>query len=125
MRLFQRTEERYTNALITQGTYLIVEKLEILVQLTLMRRVFRWCEARERKELGPDKELKFQYDMKPFQKALMWADKEMDEDETICVITNLIYNDYMKGYIHPERRKLVFRKKDPFPPPAQWKPVSI
>ncbi len=39
----------------------------------------------------------------------------MDMDEIECVIANLIYKGYMKGYMSHQKKILVVSKADPFP----------
>jgi nuclear mRNA export protein PCID2/THP1 len=41
---------------------------------------------------------------------------EMDLDECECVLANLIYRKYVKGYISHKARTLVLSKQQPFPP---------
>jgi len=40
---------------------------------------------------------------------------EMDVDEIECVLANLIYNGYIKGYIAHQHGKLVVSKGNAFP----------
>ena len=49
--------------------------------------------------------------------ALNWNsyDKEVyDIDEVECIIANLIFNGYIKGYISHEKKKIVFSKENQF-----------
>ena len=39
----------------------------------------------------------------------------MDTDEIECVLANLIYKGYIKGYISHQHGKLVVSKGNPFP----------
>lgn len=39
-----------------------------------------------------------------------------EEGEVECLVANLIYRGYMKGYISHERKVVVLDKKEPFPP---------
>ena len=40
----------------------------------------------------------------------------MDVDEIECVLANLIYSGYIKGYISHQHAKLVVAKGNAFPP---------
>lgn len=40
----------------------------------------------------------------------------MSMDEIECIITNLIFNGYMKGYMSHQKKILVVSKAQPFPP---------
>jgi len=39
-----------------------------------------------------------------------------DEEETECLLANMIYKGYMKGYISHEKRMVVLSAKSAFPP---------
>lgn len=42
--------------------------------------------------------------------------EDIDQDETQCIIANLIYEGKIKGYISHQHQKLVVSKQQPFPP---------
>ena len=44
------------------------------------------------------------------------GEKDMSENEVQCILVNLIYNGYMKGYISHQQGMVVLSKKEPFPP---------
>jgi nuclear mRNA export protein PCID2/THP1 len=43
---------------------------------------------------------------------------EVDMDEVECIVANLIFRKYVKGYISHKSRVAVLSKVDPFPPLA-------
>jgi len=43
---------------------------------------------------------------------------DIDLDEIECILANLIFRGYVKGYISHAKRILVLSKKDPFPKSA-------
>jgi hypothetical protein len=47
----------------------------------------------------------------PFQ-----DDEDVDLDEVECIVANLIFQKFMKGYISHEKATLVLSVKDAFPP---------
>ena len=58
----------------------------------------------------------------------MMQEEDIDQDETECIIANLIYEGKIKGYISHQHQKLVVSKKDAFPPLASaiaWKIATI
>ena len=58
-----------------------------------------------------------QLDISVFVQSLRWMKLEnVDEDETECILANMIYEGKIKGYISHAHKKLVVSKKDPFPP---------
>ena len=58
-----------------------------------------------------------QLQMQDFQLALHVATgNSMDTDEIECVLTNLIFKGYIKGYMSHTKKILVVSKTQPFPP---------
>jgi hypothetical protein len=52
-----------------------------------------------------------------FQRALRWCGvDDVDLDEVECVVANLIFRKFVKGYISHKNRVVVLSKADPFPP---------
>lgn len=51
-----------------------------------------------------------------FQNALAWQDAAMDMDEVECIVANLIFRRYIKGYISHKNLVVVISKVDAFPP---------
>jgi hypothetical protein len=39
----------------------------------------------------------------------------IDLDEVECILANLIFKQYIRGYLSHEKRILVLSKKEPFP----------
>ncbi|EOD20428.1 hypothetical protein EMIHUDRAFT_463862 [Emiliania huxleyi CCMP1516] len=87
------------------GSYLLVERSKLIVYRNFFRRVAL---------LHPDKSTKL--DIKRFQACLKATNTEMEVDEIECILANLIYCGYIKGYISHAHGKLVVSKGAPFPP---------
>ena len=51
-------------------------------------------------------------------RAFAWLDIRMDLDEIECIIANLVFRGYIRGYISHTRRVLVLSKSNPFPTSA-------
>lgn len=51
-----------------------------------------------------------------FQAALTWQGAEVDMDGVECIVANLIYRKYVKGYLSHQHSVAVLSKADPFPP---------
>ena len=54
-------------------------------------------------------------DLKTFLRCLAAIGMDMDNDEVECVLANLIYAGYIKGYISHQHGKLVVSKGNAFP----------
>ena len=92
-----------------KGTFLLLAQSKILVYRTCSRR----CVPRERSQT----QLKLQL----FERALQCLGEPTDLAEVECVVANLIYRGYVKGYISHQKAVLVVSKKDPFPTAAVMK----
>ena len=49
------------------------------------------------------------------QEALEWQHLTLSMEEVECLVANLIYRGYVKGYISHSKRVLVLSKMNPFP----------
>lgn len=96
--------EKHEKFFISAGIYLIVEKLKITAYRNLFRKVFLV-------------ENTHQIDIASFQAALqVMGEKDVDTDETQCIVANLIYQGKIKGYISYQHKKVVVSKQTAFPP---------
>ena len=93
---------------IKQGTYLILEKLRMSVYRTLFKKVHAI-----HGELEPAKAN--QLALSKFQIALKFCGADVDVDEVECIVANLIFRKFIKGYISHKNRVVVLSKIDPFP----------
>lgn len=59
-------------------------------------------------------QIKLEYIAKSFKWLGMPIDLD-DLDEVECILANLIFKQYIRGYLSHEKRVLVLSKKDPFP----------
>lgn len=103
LRGFNRALDAHQALFIAHGTYLILEKLKVLVYRNLFKKIHLL--------LG-----KHQIQLAYFARALRWLEVPMEMDEIECVLANLIYKGFLKGYISHTSKVLVLSKKgDAFP----------
>lgn len=114
VQLFAQKMEEHASDFIKMGTYLSMMKLKFTVLRSLTRNVHREV----RKNLEEKQAHKM--DLAPFVHVFNWQDG-CDADETACIISNLIYQGALKGYLSHEHQKIVFAKDSPFPPPSKWR----
>ena len=58
----------------------------------------------------------FSYDvLAAYENTVRENDDRLDKTETECIVSALIANGYMKGYIAHAHEKVVMSRKDPFP----------
>ena len=108
--LFHSTMTTQQTRFIQDGTYLLLEKLQLAVVRRLLRRVWRIHASMA----DPSKAA--QIPLGRFQRALAWGGWGWGMDEVECVTANLIYRRYVKGYISHKNKVMVVSKNEPFPP---------
>ena len=93
-------------AFVRRGTFLLLEKVKILVYRNLFKKIYL--------VQGKATQLKLHL----FQRAFAWLGCPTDMDEVECILANLIFKGLIKGYISHQKQTLVLSKKDPFPTAA-------
>ncbi|KAL3794861.1 hypothetical protein ACHAWO_007635 [Cyclotella atomus] len=87
---------------IRRGTYLLLEKCKMICYRNLFKRVYMI--------IGKE-----QINLEYIAKSFKWLGMPIDLDEVECILANLIYKQYIRGYLSHAKRVLVLSKKDPFP----------
>jgi hypothetical protein len=96
--------EKHEKIFIKWGIFLILEKLKIITYRNLFKKVALLMNTH-------------QIPIDAFTTALkLMGEEDVDNDETACIIANLIYETKVKGYISHQHKKLVISKQTPFPP---------
>merc|ERR1711915_1074171 len=89
---------------IKWGIFLILEKLKIITYRNLFKKVSLLMQSH-------------QISVEAFTTALrMMKVEDVDNDETSCILANLIYQGRIKGYLSYQHNKLVVSKQNAFPP---------
>lgn len=96
-------------AYIASGTYLLLDKLRFSVARRLLKRV-----ALVHAQADPAKAS--QLPLARLAAALAWQGAPADPDAVECLVANLIFRRYVKGYLAHKSGVLVLSKADPFPP---------
>jgi hypothetical protein len=86
----------------SQGTYLLLEKCKTVAYRNLFKRVHFILD-------------KYQISLNDVANTFKWLGMPIDLDEVECIISNLIYRGYVRGYLSHAKRILVLSKRDPFP----------
>lgn len=105
LRTFQDGLVQYQDRFIRQGTYLLLEKCKTVVYRNLFKRVWKIMD-------------KHQIRLDQLSKAFKWLGMPIDLDEIECILSNLIFKGYIRGYLSHAKRTLVLSKRDPFPTSA-------
>ena len=88
---------------IKWGIFLILEKLKIITYRNLFKKVTLLMNSH-------------QISVDAYTTALrLMKVEDIDNDETACILANLIYQGRIKGYISHQHNKLVVSKQNPFP----------
>mmetsp|Transcript_31789 Transcript_31789/g.71289 ORF Transcript_31789/g.71289 Transcript_31789/m.71289 type:complete len:411 (-) Transcript_31789:24-1256(-) len=93
---------KHQDLFIRRGTYLLLEKCKMICYRNLFKRVY--------KIVGKE-QIKLDYIAKSFK----WLGMPIDLDEVECILANLIFKQYIRGYLSHAKRVLVLSKRDPFP----------
>ena len=98
--------DSHSLSLRSQGTYLLLEKCKTVCYRNLFKRIHL--------VIG-----KPQVSLAHVANAFKWLGiHNMDLDEMECILANLIYTGYIRGYLSHNKRVLVLSKRDPFPKSA-------
>ncbi|KAL1912133.1 COP9 signalosome (CSN) subunit [Sporothrix stenoceras] len=110
--VLQDCEEDYIKLRI----YLTVERGRDICLRNLLRKVFIAGGFEETTESGKPLMRKTRVPITHFTAGL-WVMKQtdLDMDEVECLLANMIYKNFMKGYIHHERGIVVLSKAEAFP----------
>ena len=96
--------EKNEKTFIKWGIFLILEKLKIITYRNLFKKVSLLMQSH-------------QISVEAFTTALkMMKVEDVDNDETSCILANLIYQGRIKGYLSYQHNKLVVSKQNAFPP---------
>jgi len=90
---------------LSRGTYLLLEKCKMVCYRNLFKRVYLI--------MG-----KHQIPLEQVARTFKWLGMPIDLDEVECILANLIFKNYVRGYISHAKRTLVLSKRDPFPTAA-------
>ncbi|KAJ1678047.1 COP9 signalosome (CSN) subunit [Spiromyces aspiralis] len=94
---------KHQNYLLRRGTYLIMEHIREISIRTLFYKVY---------VLGGENS---RMPIPLFKEALKLADIDVETAEVECILANMIYSNYIKGYLSHQHLMLVLRKQQPFP----------
>ncbi|CAB3997888.1 PCI domain-containing 2, partial [Paramuricea clavata] len=101
--LLNSTLEKHEAFFITYGVFLILEKLKLITYRNLFKKVYILLKTH-------------QIPLPAFVSALHFLQiDDMDVIEVQCIVANLIFEGYIKGYISHQHQKLVVSKQNPFP----------
>lgn len=87
---------------IEKGIYLILENSRIIVYLNLLRKIYMILGKNSR------------FELKAMVVCLKRIGVEMEIEDVECIISSLIYQGYVQGYISHEKKILVLSKDKPF-----------
>lgn len=106
--LLRRSIDQHQIKFIQAGTYFVVEKL----MFASYRRLFKRCQLTH---MAANPAKGHQVPLWLFQSVLSAQGLELDMDEIECIMANLIYGDYIKGYIAHKNKIVVVSKDNAFP----------
>lgn len=105
---FEQFLDKYETFFLKKNLYLVIEKLRAFVLLKLFKRIY--IENKRSSHL-PIPLVTKGLELSKFHKV----SNSLSNDETECLLSNLIYKGFVKGYLSHSNGVLVLSKKDPFP----------
>ena len=87
-----------------KGVYMLFEKLKLLAYRNLFFRFYKLSGE------------SFKISVTDLTKLVSSLGVDMGINEMECILANLIYRGFIKGYISHSHKKLVVSKTNPFPP---------
>ena len=99
---FDRLLQQHQASFVRLGVYLVLEQVKMIAYRNLFLRIFKLQNSTR-------------LSLQTFVQALEWMGQITELDEVECVLTNLIYQNKIKGYISHEKRFLIVSKTEPFP----------
>eukprot|EP00941_MAST-03F_sp_MAST-3F-sp1_P003835 g3835.t1 len=118
LREFQACLLQHQALFIAQGTYLVMEKLRFIAFRNCLKTVWKIRGSESRLDTG-DIQAVFKW-LGVFDDRYVGVDEEAASeedrlDDVECILANLIYKGFVKGYIAHKHRKLVVSKSNAFP----------
>lgn len=107
--LFEKASETLDLRMITLGTFLVCEKLKGFVMRNFIMRVYEGMKEEILSANFPVLKLSLIFEICKKNGSFD------DFDEFEFYLISVIYKGLIKGYIHNEKKEIVFSKKDPFP----------
>jgi hypothetical protein len=107
LKLFEEEVHRYQHLFVQRGVYLIVEKLKIITYRNFFKRICHITGSNKVPLTSCEAGLR------------LMGMHDADVDEIECILANLIFEGYIKGYIAHKAKYLVLSKVSAFPPIAQ------
>jgi len=103
IKVFEDLMELHQESFLKLGVYLVLERLKTVAYRCLYKRIY--------KIIGDSR-----VHLSIYEHVMKSLGEDVDLDEVECIISNLIWNNKVKGYLHHKKRMLVLNKKgDPFP----------
>lgn len=102
---FEAVREKYKYLWIKLGLYFILDKIELIILRNIIKKV--WVVT------GKSSVLDTELYMKAFN---LKSPTKFTLDEAECMIGNLILRGYVRGFVHPDMKKVVLSKDKGFPP---------
>jgi len=110
LRTFNSLFEEHQRTFIRLGVYLVLEQVKIIAYRNLFKRVHGIMKKRL------DANASNKLSIEDLEAIIQWlGETSVDMDEIECILSNLIHQSKVKGYLSHQKRTLVISKADPFP----------
>ncbi len=106
IKTFETILDKYQRSFIKIGIYLVIEQMKTILYRCLFKRIYHIVDNTR-------------INIVSIEAIFQWlGESDITLDEIECLVSNLIYQGKIKGYISHQKRFLVVSKTDPFPTSA-------
>jgi nuclear mRNA export protein PCID2/THP1 len=116
--LFDSALEEHEYLFIHKGLYLVLQRMRLIVFRSLCKKVFRTRVAMKAERPNV-------LNLDDYRMGLRACEVDLPRSEAECIIANLIFNGYVKGYISHKLGFLVLSTKMPFPELQSVQPKQL
>jgi len=103
LKVYTETMKKNQQFFTQKGIYLNLEKSKVFVYRTLFKRIFLITKSTK-------------LSLHKIALVFSWLGCPIELDELECILANLIFSGYIKGYLSHQMRVLVVSAKNAFPP---------
>ncbi len=108
IRSFEALMRRHQGSFVRLGVYLVLEQAKVIAYRNLVKRIYAASGNNTRQSLGA------------IEAVMRGMCDDMEEgegglDEVECILSNLIFQGKIKGYMSHQKSFLILSKTDPFP----------
>ena len=92
----------HQSSFVRIGVYLVLEQVKVIAYRNIFKRIYILTNSTR-------------LNLQVFESVMNWLHEQVDLNEIECILSNLIFQNRVKGYISHQKRFLIVSKTEPFP----------